>query len=209
MAVADLNPVRRQERPGRRWKSARWTAAGPAVRAWTRIRCRAERAVANVRVTADVRASAPLEPGERILAFAHNLDGGLVVATERALRHQTTGGWSRLGWEQVGRVTWGDDRRTLAVTDASAGHATAITLHASDGRRMADLARERIGFTNLLTRVVPLTGNRLARITARRQPGTGRIIWHVGLGSGSDLPDPELRSEIDAAVEELRAHIEV
>jgi hypothetical protein len=59
------------------------------------------------------------------------------------------------------------------------------------------------------TRVVPLTGNRLARITGRRQPGTGRIIWHVGLGSGSDMPDPELRSEIDAAVEELRAHIEV
>lgn len=209
MAIADLNPVRRQERAGRRWKSAQWTAAGPAVRVWTRIRCRAERAVAHVRVPADVRGSAPLEPGERILTFAHNLDGGLVVATERALRHQTTGGWSRLGWEQVARITWDDDRRTLAVTDAASGRAAEIGLHAADGSRMADLARERVGSTVLLTRLVPLTGHSPVRVTARRHPGTERILWQVSLGNGSHDRRPELRSEVAAAIADLRPHVEV
>jgi hypothetical protein len=209
MASTYLNPVRRQERAGRRWRSARWTAAGPAVRAWTRIRCRAERAVTNVRVTADVRASASLEPGERILAFAHNLDGGLVVATERALRHQTTGGWSRLGWEQVARVTWGDDRRTLAVTDVVSGRAAKIGLHAADGTRIADLARERVGSTVLLTELVPLTGHSPVRVTARRHPGTDQILWQVSLGNGSHARNPELRSKVVAAIAELRAHVGV
>jgi len=37
---------------------------------------------------AEARADAPLQPGERLLAVARVVGGGLVVATDRALYHQ-------------------------------------------------------------------------------------------------------------------------
>jgi hypothetical protein len=203
--VADLN----RAAAGRRWSNARWDGAGPTARAWARIRCRAEQVAGLVRTPTAVRATAPLEPGERILAFAHNLDGRLVVATERALRHQAAGAWSRLGWEQVSRITWDDDRRTLAVTDTRSGRVTKIVLHATDGNRIADLGQERIGWTFLLSTLVPLAGHPPARVAARRQPGTGQIIWQVSLSNGSGPRDPELYSEITTAIAELRAQVEV
>jgi hypothetical protein len=88
---------------------------------------------------------APVEPGERILAFAHSPDGAPVLATDRALRDQLGRGWSRIGWERVGRIAWDDERHILAVTDVATGRAAEIALDATDGPRLTDLARERSG----------------------------------------------------------------
>lgn len=203
--ITDLN----RASAGRRWKDARWSGAGPLARTWARVRCHAEQVTSRVRVPAHVHAAAPVEPGERILAFAHDLAGRLVVATDRALRHQATGAWSRLGWEQLTRVTWDGDRRTFAVTDMLTGRVTSIRLHATDGSRLADLAHERVGFTMLLTRMVPLTGHQPARVTARRQPGTEQISWQVSFGNGSSAAGPALRSEIAVVIAQLRDHVEV
>jgi hypothetical protein len=204
--IANLNPAQRAT--ARHWTGARWDVAEPAVRLWTRIRCRAERAIAQVRVPADVRALAPAEPGEHILTFAHNPDSALVVATDRALRHQADGGWSRIGWEQVSQVTWDADRHILALTDAATGRAAEIALHASDGARLTDLARERIASTVLLSTLTTLTNHGPARMTGRRQPGTERTLWQVSLGNGADATDPTLRAAVAAAVAELRAQFE-
>ena len=59
---------------------------------------------------------APLEPDERLLAVARAADGGLAVATDRALHHQHERSWARLGWEQVDQVRWDDPRHVLALT---------------------------------------------------------------------------------------------
>lgn len=203
--IADLN----RASEGRRWKETRWSGAGPLTRTWARVRCHAEQVTSRVRVPARVYAAGPVEPGERILAFAHDLDGRLVIATDRALRHQATGAWSRLGWEQLTRVTWDGDRHTITITGVFSGDVTSIRLHATDGSRLADLAHERVGSTVLLIQTVPLTGHSPAQVAARRQPGTEQITWQVHLGNASDASDPALRSEIAAAIAELRAHLEV
>jgi hypothetical protein len=206
--VADLSPAQRRA-TGREWTSARWAAAGPAARLWTGIRCRAERVAAQVRVPAEIRALAPVESGERILAFAHSPDGALVLATDRALRYQGGGSWSRLVWERVGRIAWDDERNTLAVTDAGSARVADVALHATDGPRLTDLARERVGSTFLLSTMVALSGRRHARVTARRQPGSDRTLWQVDLGGGGDPADPTVRAEIATAIARLGTHFEV
>jgi hypothetical protein len=176
---------------------------------WARIRCRAEQVAATVRVPAEICALAPVESGERILAFARNPDGALVLATDRALHHQAAGSWSRLGWEQVGRIAWDGERRTLAVTDSGSARVAELALHATDGPRLTDLARDRVGSTFLLSTTVALTGHRHARLTARRRPGSDRTLWQVELGGGTEPADPTVRTEIAAAIANLRAHFEV
>lgn len=205
IATAELTHAGPRVPVGQSWKST--GPAGVAARVWARARCRAGRVAARVRVPADIRAEAPVEPGERILLFAQDVDGGLTVGTDRALHHQAAGGWSRHGWEQLNRVTWDDESRVITVTDAAAGHVAAIPLHVSDGARLAEFARERIESTFLLSTLVPLAGHAPARVTARRRPTGDELTWQVSLEDPDAAADPATRAHLTAAISKLHAHI--
>ena len=58
-----------------------------------------------------MRASLPLEPGERVIAAARDRGGGWVVATERAL----LAGDRRTPWTDVVHAQWYDEQQLLAV----------------------------------------------------------------------------------------------
>jgi hypothetical protein len=131
-----------------------------------------------------------------------------VLATDRALHHQAAGGWSRIGWEQIERITWDHDRRTLAVTDAGSARVAELALHPADGPRLTNLARERVGSTSLLTTRMALTDHKHAQLTARRQPGSDRTLWQVDLNSGANPADPSVRTKIATAIARLRTHFE-
>ena len=205
IATAELTHAGPRVPVGQSWKSA--GPGGLAARVWTRVRCRADQVAARVRVPADIRAETPVEPGERILLFARDVEGALVVATERALRHQAAGGWSRHGWEQLTRVTWDAASHTLTATAAGAGLVAAISLHTSDGPRLAEFARERIGSTFLLSTLVPLAGHAPARVTARRRPAGQELTWQVSLDDPDAAVDPAIRVHLATAISQLRAHI--
>jgi hypothetical protein len=205
ISTAELTHAGPRVPVGQSWKSTR--TAGLAARMWARARCRADQLAAHVRVPADVRAQTPVEPGERILLFARDSDGGLVVATDRALRYQDAGGWSRHGWEQLTRATWNDEAHTLIVKGTGAGHLDAVSMPAHDGARLAELARERIDSTVLISILAPLAGHRPARVTARRRPPGEELTWQVTLDNPSAADDPAIRAHLDAAVSALRAHI--
>ena len=134
ISTAELTHAGPRVPVGQSWKSTR--TAGLAARMWARARCRADQLAAHVRVPADVLAQTPVEPGERILLFARDSDGGLVVATDRALRYQDAGGWSRRGCEQLTRATWNDEAHTLIVKGTGAGHVGAVSMPAHDGARL-------------------------------------------------------------------------
>jgi hypothetical protein len=65
---------------------------------------------------AEARAHAPIRPGERLLAVARGTGAELLAATDSALYHQVGQAWARLGWEQVGRVGWDEQRHVLILT---------------------------------------------------------------------------------------------
>jgi hypothetical protein len=150
----------------------------------------------------------PLARGERVLTVAHSRDGSPVIATKLAVYHQHptgSGTWIRLGWEQVGRVDW-DEPHGLVLTGWTPEVAARTLLGVARGEPLLALARERVAWTTLLATHLPVGGRGLARVTARRQPGTNRLLWMVALGPGVD-DNAAVRAELDAALARLRADL--
>jgi len=92
--------------------------SSPGLPAWMRVWLRGclPRPAWPRKTAAAVEAGAPVERGERVLASVRQLSGGMVVATGHAIYGQDGqpgggGPWSRLGWEDVGRVGWDDRAR--------------------------------------------------------------------------------------------------
>src|SRR5688500_7234025 len=90
-----------------------------------------------------------LPTGERILAAEGDGDGGSVVATTMALYHRANGSpWSRLGWEETGRVSWDARRDRLDLTDVAVSRRLTLCLPPV----MVALVRERVAATWLASR---------------------------------------------------------
>jgi hypothetical protein len=141
-----------------------------------------------------------LARGERVLL---TLPG--VIATDRAvfcepLLRSGEPEWVRLGWEQVTRAE--RHERGVLLTAWAPGPPPRTVLAVSRAGRLLALARERIAWSTLLTTRVQI-GGRPARITARRQPGPGRLVWMVALDPEL-APTPEVEAELAAALARLR-----
>lgn len=139
-----------------------------------------------------------LERGERPLIVRHEAGGDRAVATERALYHQPAGAageWVRLGWEQVSRAN--PHERGLALAAWAPGLPPRTVLAVPRPAALLAFARERIAWTTLLTTRVPI-GGRPARVTARRQPASGDVLWLVA------LDPPPAEDELAEALTRLR-----
>jgi hypothetical protein len=154
---------------------------------------------------AEARAHAPLQPGERLLAVARAADGGLAVATDRALHHQDERSWTRLGWEQVGQARWDDQRHVLALTSLMPAAAAPVLLRLDCPWDLPAVASERVTWARVVDQRVWLNGRAGARIIARRAPGQPSVSWLVILDRGLDAADPAVRAAVESALTDLRA----
>jgi hypothetical protein len=154
---------------------------------------------------AEGRAHAPLEPGERLLAVARAADGGLAVATDRALHHQHGRSWARLGWEQVDQVRWDDQRHVLALTGLTSAADSRTLLRLARPWDLPAVASERVTWARVVDQRVWLNGQAGARIIARRAPGQASVSWLVILDRGLDPADPAVRAALGSAFTDLRA----
>jgi len=141
-----------------------------------------------------------LATGERVLITAHTVAGPPVLATALAVYHRDSAGWARLGWEQVARV-WAD-RDGLVLTGWTPDVPARTVLAVRPGGPLRDFATERVGWTVLVTTRLTLTGGRTARVAARRQPGTGRLVWLVAVE-----PDGAPADGLNAALARLCADL--
>jgi hypothetical protein len=154
---------------------------------------------------AEARMQAPLQPGERLLAVARADDGGLAVATDRALYHQQGRSWARLGWEQVDQARWDDQRHLLALTGLSPAVAAHTLLRLACAWDLPTVASERVTWARVVDQRVWLNGRAGARIIARRAPGQPAVTWLVILDRGLDPADPAVRAAVESALTDLRA----
>jgi len=154
---------------------------------------------------ARARARAPLRPGERLLAVACSAGGELVAATDWALYHQAGQSWARLGWDQVGRVAWDEQRRVLMLTGLTPAVPARTMLHLAKGWDLPAVAAERASWAKVVDQRISLNGEAGARVIARRVPGGPQARWLVVLDQGLDAADPEVRAWLDAALAGLRA----
>lgn len=174
---------------------ARAVDAGPArLRLTSQLRewlADAWRRLAGARgLPADVRTELAFERGERVLLARHDPDGDYaLVASERAVYHRSEAdGWSRLGWEQISRISWDAAAGQLHIVSLGgvggvggvggpACSRTVVPLR--DRGRLPELAQERTTHTKVGRWHLQLVGDRSVLVEVRRRPGTGELVWAV------------------------------
>ena len=128
------------------------------------------------------------------------------MATTLALYHQANGSpWSRLGWEETGRVSWDARRDRLDLSDLAINRRLTLSLP----RVMVALVRERVAATWLVSRRLAVTDGVTALVMARRRPGSSELVWVVALDGEVDGDEPAVRAGVLAAIHRLRADIGV
>lgn len=152
---------------------------------------------------------APIGPAERVLATGRDVAGSPVVATSAAVYFQDRTGparrWSRLGWEDVDVVRWHDRHQVLAFTGVHPGGMWRKELVLASRNALVDVARERVASTLLASTAVRLGDQPCARVTARRQPGSGKVVWIVVLNEAARISNPAIRARVEAAIAALQA----
>jgi len=138
---------------------------------------------------ARARAHAPLRPGERLLAVACSAGSELLVATDWALYHQAGQSWARLGWDQVGRVDWDEQRRVLMLAGLTPAVPARTMLHLAKCWDLPAVAAERASWAKVVDQRISLNGEAGARVIARRVPGGPQVRWLVVLDQGLDAAD--------------------
>src|SRR5262249_39977947 len=119
---------------------------------------------------AEARAHAPIRSGERLLALARGTPRGPLAAADLALCRQAGQSWARLGWDQVGRVDWDEQRRVLMLTGLTPAVPARTMLHLAKGWDLPAVAAERASWAKVVDRRISLNGGGGARGGARRGP---------------------------------------
>jgi hypothetical protein len=101
-------------------------------------------------------------------------------------------------WDQVIRAAW--DAPVLELQLAEGPYRLVI----ENPGLIPDVVNERVKASVVVQHHVPLRGDKGVRIVARRKPGGAEVTWRVTFDAGLDPADPELRSDADAALAELR-----
>ncbi len=181
----------RQNRPRARWP--RW------VQAWREDR--AQHAAAR----AAARAHAPIRPGERLLAVARGAGGDVLAATDWAVYHQAGQAWARLGWDQVGRVDWDEQRHILLLRGLTSAVPARTVLRLAKDWGLPAVAAERVSWAMVVDQRISLNGDAGARVVAQRLPGQAGVTWLVILDRTLDPADPAIKAGLQSALTELRA----
>jgi hypothetical protein len=148
-------------------------------------------------------------PGERVLILDRDPSGSLVAATAAGLYVGGQDGqghaWCRLGWEDVIRVGWDDRRGVLALAGAGPSGIWRKELVLNRHSPLVELARERVSAT-LLARATVRHGDQVcALVVARRQPGSGKVIWLTLLNAAGDTSNEIIQAEVAVVIADLRA----
>jgi hypothetical protein len=166
------------------------------------------------KTAAAVEAGAPVEPGERVLTSVRQVSGGMVVATGHGIYRQDgqpgaagAGSWSRLGWEDVGRVGWDDRACVLTLTRLRGDGAPHMILLLPGHAPLVELASERVTSTVLASAPVLSRGRICGRLTARRRPGDDHVRWVFTLWDPAASTDPDLPARVSGAIAALEAEL--
>lgn len=157
----------------------------------------------------------PLEPEERVLAWAHVQPGeGTVVVTNRGL--WLPGRERRLGWHDINKATWSGEE--LSVTPAARveereGYVV-VADQPVESYRLPDPGdvphhvRVRVTGSVAYTAHYRLSSGGGVRIAARRVSGVDGLTWTVRYDPGTDGGDTTVAAETDRLVAAARRAVE-
>jgi hypothetical protein len=152
----------------------------------------------------------PLEHGERVLAWATDGAGLWYAGTARALLLSSRTESRRLPWESIERAEWDGDTAQLEVVElAEFGQPKPVHRAAlQEPERLLQLVRERITASIVVSRFVPVAGNRGITVVARRAPHTAEeLTWSCVVDPGLDEDSPQVRAAFERGLAEARGEI--
>ncbi len=140
--------------------------------------------------------------GERVLSWARDARGDVVIATLHAVYVPVRDGeHERIPYERISAATWEDPMLEISLVG---GRGRKIRANLEEPGELPPTVRERVTASIALSEHVALIGPAGARITARRAPGSTEVSWNVVFDSGLDARDPFLQARADAAIVELK-----
>ena len=105
----------------------------------------------------------------------------------------------------MGGVGWDDRRHVLTLTGVGPGGTWRKDLMLPSRTALVELSRERVTSTLLASTAVRHGDQVCAWMTARRQPGSGTVVWVVVLNA-ANAGNPAIRGKVEAAITNLQAH---
>jgi hypothetical protein len=157
--------------------------------------------------------------GERVLAWCHDSDGGVVAGTRDALYLPLPPSGSpepvetlRVPWEQVEAADWAAESGVLRVSEVGSWGAPRPVhlLTLVEPTLLLQLVRERVTATVVLQRHVPISGRGGLRVIARRAPSGDRAVsWLYEYDEGVDPADPAVRAAAEAALAQAQDEVGV
>lgn len=142
----------------------------------------------------------------RVLAWAAGgRDGEEVygVGSPAALSVGSAAGWRHVGWHQIEHGGWNGELRQLSWVQLDGRRGT---VPLAEPGRLPELFRERVEASIVVKRFLPLSGERGAVLSARRDlGGPGAIRWHANLTRGLSWQTPGVREAVEEALTEARA----
>jgi len=133
----------------------------------------------------------PLDPDERVVAWADAGDDQVVVATNLGL--WVPGEGARLGWHEIHKAGWSHPRLTVvAAREVAAEDEYSVvedrpprTVALVDPGRMPEQVQARVTRSVAYTSHHPLPGGGGVRVVARRVPGRDGLRWAVRYDPGT------------------------
>jgi hypothetical protein len=154
----------------------------------------------------------PLEPEERVVAWAPVSDTDTVVVTNRGL---WLPGGPRLAWHLIHKAVWSG--RQLTVTPAEVvqerdGYDVVAdrpprTYLLLEPDHVPEQVRTRVTGSVAYTQLHPVPGGGGVRVVARRVSGVDGLTWAVRADAGVDLDSPAAREAIDTLLARARAEL--
>ena len=144
-----------------------------------------------------------------MLAQADSADGTIMATNHRLLLPDSTG-YHAIGWEHVERATWSrdDDRLVVVETVPLGAKPRRHRIGLGEATTFLDIVREQVQASVVVSRHIPIAGERGVRVSGRRRPGNRSLAWVVAVDTGIDLDDPAIRNAVDSAVAQVRAEVE-
>jgi hypothetical protein len=152
-----------------------------------------------------VRRALPLLDGERLLVGSVDEQGRWYVGTTSGLFVPEGSTYRRIRWEAIERAEWDSETGRLLVEEV-AEFGRPMPQHSArlaDAGRLLQLIRERVTASVVLTRFVPVAGNRGISVVGRRAPGTvGPVDWSFVIDPSLSPEDPRVRAAVEQALAE-------
>jgi hypothetical protein len=154
----------------------------------------------------EVRSQLDLGARERVLAWADDTKGRVVVASESALHLQRQPpDYTRLPWHQIDQARY--DQGTLEVVLSPELDSAMLRIPVGGSPDLPVAVRDRITASVVVDRFVELRGDVGVRIIGRRTDTAG-VVWRLDLDPAL-ADDPGVVAEAQAMLDEVRREVSI